>query len=259
MPGAIDSLMKSAFLSTEKLSLDQNLLVVNTGEKLVMFDSGTGRSKNLALKHFGDGTGRARKNLLASGIDPRNIDLVILTHAHPDHSWGLVDEQQRPLYPNARVAINTKEFEYWTDLSKVATVSDEHAKDQFRGAHFNLTPYRDNIVAAVDGKEVIPGVRAIASPGHSPGHMAYAIESGGDTIINLGDLAHHHILLFERPRMEFLFDYDPQQAVKSRLAMLDYVSKEGHQVLAYHFPFPGRGHVIRRGDGFAYVPTPIEL
>ncbi|HYF06414.1 MAG TPA: MBL fold metallo-hydrolase, partial [Acetobacteraceae bacterium] len=118
---------------------------------------------------------------------------------------------------------------------------------------------RDRMIMARDGAEVIPGVTAIATPGHTVGHMVYAITSGGRTMVNTGDLAHHHVLLLRRPMWEFAYDTDPRQSAQTRSRMLDRLANERHTVLSYHFPWPGVGHVARQGEGYAWVPAPMDV
>jgi glyoxylase-like metal-dependent hydrolase (beta-lactamase superfamily II) len=175
-------------------------------------------------------------NLRAAGFEPADIDIVAITHGHPDHCWGLVDDDHKPLYPNARIAISRTDYEFWTDLSKIHDGMTDHMKDHFTGAHRNLTPYRDRLLLLEDGHRVAAGITAIATPGHSPGHLVYSVTSAGRTMLVWGDLCHHQVL-----RVYQLAD-------------------EGrHTVFAYHFPFPGRGHRLRDGGEYTWLPLPLEL
>jgi glyoxylase-like metal-dependent hydrolase (beta-lactamase superfamily II) len=255
----LEKMLNDGFLPTDAITLSQNLLVVNTGEKLVLFDSGCGRNERFGLRHFGSQVGCLIPNLRAAGIAPEEIDLVVLTHAHPDHSWGLADDRGERLFPNARVAVSSVEVDYWTDLSRVESVEDEHRKDQFRGAAFNLAPYRDRLVFVSDRTEVVPGITAIATPGHSIGHHAYVIESEGRALIHWGDLSHHQIILLQRPDLGFVFDYDQEQAIATRVKMFNTIASDRTAVFACHFPFPGRGHLRRGGTGFDWIASPIEI
>lgn len=259
-PADIDALLRRHHLPTDRVRLNQNLLVVDTGRRLVLFDTGVGTMPDLGVKTFGAHTGRAVPNLRAAGIEPGDIDVVALTHAHPDHCWGLVDAEGAPLYPNATVMVGKADFVHWTDLSRIADAPNEHMADHYRGAHLNLTPYAEagRLVTVEDRSEIAPGITAIATPGHSPGHMVYDITSDGRTIICWGDLCHHQVLLLQRPDWRFQFDYDGPAATDQRRRVYDLVDKRRHAVFAYHFPFPGLGHLRPDGDGYAWLPVPLE-
>jgi glyoxylase-like metal-dependent hydrolase (beta-lactamase superfamily II) len=149
-PREITELLAGAFLATESMTLDQNLLIVNTGQNLVLFDTGCGVNHAFGKSSFGPKIGaeigRAIPNMRAAGIDPEQIDVVALTHAHPDHCWGLVDDHGNRLYPNARVAISAVDYNYWTDLSRIPEASTQHRKNHFSGAYYNLLPYHDSLI-----------------------------------------------------------------------------------------------------------------
>jgi glyoxylase-like metal-dependent hydrolase (beta-lactamase superfamily II) len=261
----IDALLEVNFLPKDRMSLNQNIVIVNTGSQLVLFDTGAGVNAEFGIKTFGSQVGQAIANLRAAGIDPADIDVVALTHAHPDHCWGLVDDDGNLLYPNARVALDRRELEYWTDLSILSTPKGEamnpHMRDHFLGAHKNLMPYaeRDRITIVSDGFELVPGITAFSTSGHSPGHTIYKIVSAGETLVVWGDLCHHQVLLLEHPEWGFLFDFDNAAAAKTRIDVFEEVVRERHSVLSYHFPFPGRGHLIERDGRYRWLPAELQL
>ena len=123
----------------------------------------------------------------------------------------------------------------------------------------NLAAYRDRMIMVRDGQEVVPGVSAIHTPGHTLGHHVYAVTSGRQTVVNTGDLAHHYVLLLRRPMWEFAFDTDPKQSAQTRSRMLDRFSNDRTAILSYHFPWPGLGNVTREGEGFAWHPAPMNV
>jgi glyoxylase-like metal-dependent hydrolase (beta-lactamase superfamily II) len=127
------------------------------------------------------------------------------------------------------------------------------------GARRNLTPNRARIVFVNDGQELLPGIQALAAPGHTVGHTAYLLTSQGQTLCFAGDVAHHRILSLENPRIRFVFDTDAEQAVITRLRIFDMLAAQRLPFLAYHFPWPGIGYVAKRGDGFRYVPAPMRM
>lgn len=251
----MEGLLNANFLPTDHLPLEQNVLIVNTGRQLILFDTGMGESMGAASQMFGSTTGKLLANMRAAGIEPGQIDLVALTHAHCDHCWALVDANGNRNFPNAQVVVSEADLSFWTDDANKS--GPEFMTVFIDGAKKNLNAYRDRMVMARDGQDIAPGIRAIAIPGHTIGHTAYAISEGSRTIINTGDLSHHHVLLLQRPNWKFAFDSDPDQAARTRVRMLDMIATDRHQVLSYHFPWPGRGNVVKAGDGYAWVPAPI--
>ena len=258
-PAEVDALLVEHHLDPDNVVLDQNLLVVDTGTHRVLFDSGVGTDADLGRITFGSQTGQALYNLYAAGIDPASIDVVALTHAHPDHCWGLVGNGDR-LYPNARLAVGKADLDYWTDLDHVDESPSRHAADHFTGAHRNLLPYADRLILAEDGTEIVPGIEVIATPGHSPGHVVYRITSAGRTMICWGDLCHHWVLLLKRPSWSFQFDYDKPAATAQRHRLYEMVESNRYDLFAYHFPFPGLGHLRRDAEEtYSWLPSPLEL
>ena len=239
------------FLPADNTVLEQNALVLNTGSKLVLFDSGMGTSKA-----FGPTTGRLMRSLLQSGIDPARIDDVICTHAHIDHIGGLVNAAGRRLFPNATIHITKSDYDFWTDEGKLGG----DLKAFVVHARANLLPYKGRIQWVEDGKDVVPGVQAMAAPGHTVGHTIYIIKSEDKSLAFIGDTTHHQILLTEKPRTEFAYDTDAKQAVLTRLKVFDMLSKDKLAFIAYHFPWPGVGHLARTGpESFRFFAEPMTI
>jgi glyoxylase-like metal-dependent hydrolase (beta-lactamase superfamily II) len=238
------------FLSPDNVVLEQNSPIVNTGDKLVLFDTGMGTSKA-----FGPTTGRQQKSMAEAGIKPEDIDAVVFSHAHIDHIGGVVDDTGKVLFPNAQFYIAQSDHDYWTDEGKMGSP----LKDFVVHARKNLLPVRDRLVFFKDGEEFLPGIQAMATPGHTVGHHIFMITSEGKSFAFLADLTHHQILLMEKPRMEFSYDTDPKQAAESRVKMLDMLAANKIAVMAYHYPWPGLGHVVKTGQGFHYIPEPMTM
>ncbi|MBB5695348.1 MBL fold metallo-hydrolase [Muricoccus pecuniae] len=254
--GEVRRMLTGAFLPPGAATLAQNALVLNTGRQLVLFDTGMGDSMGEASRMFGPTTGQLLKNMRAAGIDPAQIDMVIATHAHCDHIWALVDANGNRNFPNAQVAISEADLRYWTDDANKR--GPEFMTAFIDGARKNLAAYRDRMVMVRDGQEVIPGVTAVASPGHTVGHHCYIIASGDKVVMNTGDLAHHQVLLLRRPGLEFSFDTDPKLSAATRTRLLDRIATDRYGVLSYHFSWPGLGHVVREGEGYGWLPSPMN-
>jgi glyoxylase-like metal-dependent hydrolase (beta-lactamase superfamily II) len=246
----VKKMLSDNFLSPDNVVLEQNSPIVNMGDKLVLFDTGMGTSKQ-----FGPTTGRQQKSMAEAGIKPEDIDAVVLSHAHIDHIGGIVDANDKPLFPNAQYYIAQSDFDYWTDEGKLGSP----LKDFVVHARKNLLPVRDRLVFFKDGQEFLPGVQAMAAPGHTVGHHIFMITSEGKSFAFLGDLTHHQILLLEKPLMEFSYDTDPKQSAQTRVKMLTMLAANKIAVMSYHFPWPGYGHVVKNGDGFRYLAEPMVM
>lgn len=238
------------FLPADNVVLEQNALVLNTGSRLVLFDSGMGTSKA-----FGPTTGRLLASLRQAGINPDQIDDVICTHAHIDHIGGLASAKGQRYFRNATIHISKADYDFWTDEKKLTG----DLKAFVVHARQNLLPYKNRLKFVEDGKDVVPGVQAMAAPGHTVGHTIYVIKSESSTLVFIGDTTHHQILLTERPRTEFAYDTDPKQAVQTRLKVFDMLAKDKLPFIAYHFPWPGVGRLAKQGDGFRFFATPMEI
>jgi glyoxylase-like metal-dependent hydrolase (beta-lactamase superfamily II) len=256
-PGEINAMLTANFLDPANAVLEQNALVVNTGRHLILFDTGMGDSMGAASQMFGPTTGRLLRNMRAAGIEPAQIDMVVLSHAHCDHCWALVDAQGNRNFPNAQVAISEADLAYWTNDANIR--GPAFMEPFIRGAQKNLNAYRDRLVMVRDGAEVLPGVTAISAPGHTVGHTIYAIASGPRVMIYTGDLAHHHVLLLQRPLLEFAYDTDPKLSAQTRARLLERFATDRLQVLSYHFPWPGLGNVVKAGQGYAWMPAPMDV
>jgi glyoxylase-like metal-dependent hydrolase (beta-lactamase superfamily II) len=246
----VKKMLTDNFLNPDNVVLEQNSPVVNTGDRLILFDTGMGTSQA-----FGPTTGRQQKSLAEAGIKASDIDAVVLSHAHIDHIGGIVGADDKPLFPNAQYYISQADFDYWTDEGKLGSP----LKDFVVHARKNLLPVRDRLVFFKDGQEFLPGVQAMAAPGHTVGHHMFMVTSNGKSFAFLGDLTHHAVLLLERPLMEFSYDTDPKQSAQSRVKMLTMLAANKIPVMSYHFAWPGYGHVAKAGEGFRYYPEPMNM
>jgi glyoxylase-like metal-dependent hydrolase (beta-lactamase superfamily II) len=244
----MDKMMSDHFLPTDNVVLDQNGLVINTGDRLALFETGMSSVKR------NDAMGRLVANLKLAGIDPADIDAVIPTHAHIDHIGGIMAADGGRNFPNAQIHIAQADLEFWTDDKRLGTPAEGSAL----AAKKNLLPNRDRIVFYQDGKDVIPGVQAMHTPGHTVGHTSFVVNSGSQSLFIVGDLVHHMILI-EKPQMEVAFDTDPKQGIQTRIKVMDTLAAQRLRTLVYHLPWPGLGHFAKQGDGFSFVAEPMQV
>ena len=220
-------------------------LVVNAGEHRVLVDTGAGG--------LAPSTGRLLQNLGAAGLASEDIDTVILTHGHPDHIGGNTDAKGKLAFRNARYVMSKDEWDFWTSGEAEARL-DEHVKQVLLGfAQKNLPPIRDHLDLVDQEREIVPGIRAVGAPGHTPGHMALAISSGGEQLLCISDVVLHPVHL-EQPEWYAAVDFTPEQVTSTRRRLLNQAAAEKALVLAFHFPFPGLGHVVQKRGGWQWQP-----
>jgi glyoxylase-like metal-dependent hydrolase (beta-lactamase superfamily II) len=251
-PERIDELLAGEFLPLDRMPLEQNALIVDTGSQLVLFDTGMGTTEL-----FGPTSGKLLAVIEAAGFAREDFDAVVVTHAHCDHVWGVMADDGSPNFPNAQIYISEADFDFWTDEAKLGR--DDWISLFVEGARRNLIPNRDRLVFVADGQEFLPGIQAVATPGHTVGHMSFLITSNGTTMMNIGDVIHHHVLLFNHPRWEFAYDTDPEASGEQRVRILEMAATDRIPLIGYHFPFPGIGNVARAGDAWRYVPVPMSF
>lgn len=246
----MDKQLADNFLGSDNAVLEQNALIINTGDRLVLFDTGMG-----SLKTFGPTTGKLLNSMKQAGIDPKDIDAVVMSHAHIDHCGGCVADSGQVNFPNAQFYISQADYDFWTTESNVPA----QFKVFWETAVKNLKPVRDRMTFVKDGAEILPGIHAIHAPGHTVGHTIFMIESAGKQLCYIGDLTHHPVLLLEKPLTEFKYDTDPKLSAQSRVKNLGMLADKRVPLLAYHFAWPGIGHVARQGDGFRYFPEAMKM
>jgi glyoxylase-like metal-dependent hydrolase (beta-lactamase superfamily II) len=247
----VEGVLASQFLPSAPVVVQENCLVLNTGDKLVLFDSGMG-----SYKVFGPAAGRLENALAASGIKPDDIDAIILTHGHIDHLSGIMSDDGKRLFPNAQIIMSKVEHDFWTDEAK--TSSTGVMKLLVDSARKNLLPNRDRMVFVEDGKEAIKGVSVVSSRGHTPGHTAYLLSSAGQNFLFTGDIVTNTAISFGHPDWVFSFDADPAMASETRKRVLDMATQDKITLIGYHFGFPGIGHAAKEGDAYRFVPAAMD-
>lgn len=246
-PAEVQAFLTRHFLSPETNYAHTNHLLVELGEAKVLIDVGSGN-------RFLDTAGRLMANLENAGIDAGSITHVVITHAHPDHIWGVRDDFDEAILPDAAYFVGAAERDFWLQDGLVDQVAPD--LQQFvLGAVNSLNVDGADWTLLADGQEVVPGVRVIASPGHTPGHLSVVVESEGQQLMAFGDALSHAWMSFAQPDWYNGFDMDGAQTVTTRKRLLDMAAADRMAVLGYHFPFPGVGHVMRDGDAYRFVPA----
>jgi len=240
-------LLKSTFQPSRPVGLQINTILVNTGDKLVLIDAGCGVDK------FQKTTGRLVGNLAAGGYAPGDIDMILFTHAHFDHLWGISDgENASLLFPSAEFVASETEVAFWSDPELPGKVSPAQ-KPLVTQANLKLAGPRLRLIKA--GAEVAPGVTTFDTAGHTPGHMSVHISSGSEEMLLTGDVVVNSAVSFLHPEWPFGFDLDVPLATKARMAFLDRAAADKTLVGSYHLPFPGFGHVVREESGYRWLPA----
>lgn len=245
-PERVDAALAAAFLRSP-VELSVNAYLVNTGDRLVLIDAGT-------ADLLGPRLGRLPEAMRASGYDPEQVDDVLLTHLHTDHSGGLVVGGRRA-FPNATVHVNRRDADFWLDAANAARASDAQ-RGLFHEAISSVAPYRDaeRFRTFADGAAPIPGFGSIWRPGHTPGHSSFVVEGGGERMVFWGDITHGDVVQFGAPEVGIApFDIDPSAAAASRAAAFAEAAGRRHWVAGAHIAFPGIGHVRRGSSGYDWV------
>jgi glyoxylase-like metal-dependent hydrolase (beta-lactamase superfamily II) len=235
------------FLPTDVLPLPFTALLVNTGERLVLIDTGSGGQMSPTAGSLTD-------NLAAAGVAVGQIDTILISHFHPDHINGLRSKDGALVFPNAEIKVPAPEWRYWMEDSSATTVPD-FARGVFLNAGRVFRGIADRVSRFEPGDETAPGIVSVPAFGHTPGHCAYAVESGGRSMLVLADTTNHPWLFVRNPDWQPIFDMDGPLSAAFRRKMLDRAAADRSLIQGYHFPFPATGHIARRGAGYDFVPV----
>jgi glyoxylase-like metal-dependent hydrolase (beta-lactamase superfamily II) len=247
---ALDDVKKALSASgigPDKFDNPFTVTAIRTGGKVVLFDTGFGANG-------GPTVGKLADNMKAAGLDPAAVPTIVISHFHPDHISGLwAKETSAQVFPNAEILMPEVEFKFWTDPSLVEKVP-EGARNHVRRIQSTFPTWK-NIKQYSDGAEVAPGVRAIATPGHTVGHMSYLVASGGQQLFIQSDVTGIHQLFVRNPGWFSMFDSDGPKAEATRRSFFDRVIAEKGMIAGYHFGFPNVGTLSKDGNGYAFAPV----
>src|SRR5262245_12613241 len=239
--------MADAFMPPEKLATPFTTLLVNTGSKLILLDTGTGGQ-------VAPTAGTLGQNLAAAGVDPKSIDTIVISHFHPDHINGIKDKNGGRIFPNAEIMVPAPEWDFWMDDANLRA-----APDGLKGVFLNFRRVFADIAPQVTryrpGVEVATGLSTVPAFGHTPGHTVFAIQSGRDSRLAPSDTTQHPALFARHPEWQPAFDIDGPQAVDTRRKLLDRAAADRMLVTGYHFPFPACGHIVKTAGGYEHVPV----
>jgi glyoxylase-like metal-dependent hydrolase (beta-lactamase superfamily II) len=243
----LEMLQKQAFQPVgDTVRLPVNLYVVNTGDQMVLVDSGTGQL-------MGPNLGKLGANLKVAGIDPAAVDVILATHLHPDHIGGLFSQGGVAMFPNAELVAHEADIAFWTSHEIMAKAPDE-VKPFFQAAQSALKVYDGRLRPIAKDGAVAKGIAAMQLPGHTPGHTGFIVSSGNAAMLIWGDVVHAAALQFAKPEWAIAFDVDQDVAIATRRKAFDMAANDRLRIAGMHLPFPGVGHVAKAADGYAFVP-----
>jgi len=243
----VNDALAAAFLPPKILPVSFTALLVNTGTKLVLIDTGT-------AGQIAETAGSLLDNFKAAGVDPKAVDTILISHFHPDHIDGIKTKDGAKIFPNAEIAVPEPEWNFWMDDANMSK-AEGAVKRYFLNARRIFKDIAGEVRRFKPGSEVASGIESVAAFGHTPGHTAFAIHSGSQSMLAMSDTVRNPYLFARHPEWQPTFDMDGPQAVDARRRMLDRVAADRMLIEAYHFPFPACGHIAKAASGYEFVPA----
>jgi len=249
----VNAALEKAFLPKDTMTIPFNPVVVNTGSKLVLIDTGNGPG---AYEQSKGAVGQVHTNLAAAGIDRNAIDAVIISHFHGDHINGLLTADSKPAFPNAEVLVPAAEWKYWTDDGEASKAAGNQVLDgNFKNVKRVFGALGNKVTQYEPGKELITGITSYASYGHTPGHTSHIVSSGSGKVMVQADVTNRPELFAVNPGWHFTFDMDGPMAENSRRKLYDMLAAEKMMIQGFHYAFPAAGYVEKAGTGYRVVPV----
>ena len=243
----------AAYMPQGMVAVPFNPQLINTGSKLVLIDCGNGAAMVGPSKGR---AGRTLQNLAAAGVDPNSIDIVLMTHLHPDHTNGIRAADGSMAFPNAEIMVPAKDWEFWmSDENAAKAQSNEMMKNYFANVKKVYAGIESKVTKYDWGKEVAPGITSIATPGHTPGHTSFVVASGSSKVVIQADVTNIPEFFLRKPDWHVVYDVDPDLAQTTRHKFYDMAAAEKATVVGFHFAFPSIGHVEKDGAGYRLVPV----
>jgi glyoxylase-like metal-dependent hydrolase (beta-lactamase superfamily II) len=244
---------EAAYMPKGMVTVPFNPQLINTGGKLILIDAGNGVA---ALGPTKGQAGRTLQNLVAAGVDPKSIDMVIMSHLHPDHTNGIRAADNSMAFPNAEIMVPAKDWDFWMSEENAAKAQTEITKNYFANVKKIYTGIETKVTRFDWDKEIAPGLTSIATPGHTPGHTSFALASGDAKVLIQADVTNIPEFFLRNPDWHVAYDYDPELAQKTRHKFYDMASAEKAAVIGFHFPFPAIGHVEKDGNNkYRLIPV----
>lgn len=242
--------LAKAGLTTEFMPIPLTVVVLQMNGRTIMMDAGSG------VGQWQANATHLPANMKAAGIDYKAIDTILISHFHPDHVWGLMEKGTNdPVFPNAELIVNATEYNWWTDPSRQAKLPEGRKPAGKRIAE-NFPKWK-NWKLVADGAEVVPGIRLMAAPGHTPGHSVYHVDAGAEQFLVSADTMYVPALLAPHPEWQGSYDQDGPMAIATRHRIIDQVIADNVRICGSHFPFPGTGSFVKDGNAYAFTPTQI--
>ncbi len=250
----VEQLMRANLLPPKKFQPGFTPMLVNTGKQLILFDAGNGADGFVPRPQGG----WLAAQLKPAGFSPDDVDIVVLSHCHPDHIGGLI-EAGKPLFPNARYIVGNVEYGFWAKDERLSAPRDSLALQTAQLFRTNVLVFESRISLVRPDEEIVPGIRAVAAYGHTPGHLGFHLESEGKRLLIWADCAHHEIASLAHPEWHAFFDMDKQQGVDTRKRIYDMAATEKIPVAGYHTSFPSIGFVERQGNAYHWLPVTYQF
>jgi len=255
----VNAALEAASLPRDEMTIHFNPLALKIGGKTVVIDTGNGAAAHAAS---GGAVGQSAANLAASGIDPADVDAVVISHFHGDHINGLIDADNKSVFPNSKIFVPAAEWDFWMNADQRSR-APAGRKDAFDNAWRVFDDgLKRNVTRYEWGRDVLPGLRAVETAGHTPGHTSFVLSSGADRLFIQSDVTNHPALFVRNPGWRAAFDMDGEQAGRTRRRVYDMLVSEGLKVQAFHYPFPSFGYIEKDGDRYRVVsgtaPEPVK-